>query len=133
MCVLYLQYTKYISSLLIVIFTSFMPFLCLCLFVSALGLHCCVGFFLVAVSGGYSLFRFRSFSLGQILLLRSTDFRAGRLQQLRCMGSVVVVPRLQSTGSVVVAHSLVTPHHVGSSQTWDQTHVSCIGRQILYH
>ena len=32
MCVLYLQYTKYISSLSIVVFTSFMPFLC-CVFI----------------------------------------------------------------------------------------------------
>ena len=29
--------------------------------------------------------------------------------------------------------SLVTPKHVESSQTRDQTHVPCIGRQILYH
>ena len=28
---------------------------------------------------------------------------------------------------------LVAPWHVGSSQTRDQSHVSCIGRQILYH
>ena len=28
---------------------------------------------------------------------------------------------------------LVAPHHVGSSQTWDQTHISCRDRQILYH
>lgn len=28
---------------------------------------------------------------------------------------------------------LVAPHHVGSSQTWDRTHISCTDRQILYH
>ena len=28
---------------------------------------------------------------------------------------------------------LVAPQHVESSQTRDQTHVSCIGRQILIH
>ena len=28
---------------------------------------------------------------------------------------------------------LVAPHHVGSCRIRDQTHVSCIGRQILYH
>ena len=28
---------------------------------------------------------------------------------------------------------LVAPQHVESSQTRDQTHVPCIGRQILYH
>jgi len=33
-----------------------------------------------------------------------------------------------------VAHmGLVVLQHVGSSQTRDQTHVSYIGRQILYH
>ena len=29
--------------------------------------------------------------------------------------------------------NLLAPRHVGSSQTRDPTHVSCIGRQILYH
>ena len=28
---------------------------------------------------------------------------------------------------------LVAPKHVGSSRTWDQTRVSCIGRHVLYH
>ena len=28
---------------------------------------------------------------------------------------------------------LVAPRHVGSSQTWAQTHVPCIGRWILNH
>ena len=28
---------------------------------------------------------------------------------------------------------LVAPQHVGSSRTWAQTHVPCIGRQILNH
>ena len=28
---------------------------------------------------------------------------------------------------------LVAPQHVGSSWTRDQTHVSCIGRKILYY
>ena len=37
------------------------------------------------------------------------------------MASVVVVPRLQSTGSIAA------PRHVGSSQTRDRTHVSCNG------
>ena len=39
---------------------------------------------------------------------------------------------LQSAGSVVLAH-LVTPQHVGSSQTRTRTHVPCIGRWILNH
>ena len=37
---------------------------------------------------------------------------------------MVSAPRLESTGSVVVAHRLkVTPQHMGSSQIRDRTHV----------
>ena len=34
-------------------------------------------------------------------------------------GSVVVIPRLQSTGSIAVAHGFAAQQHVGSSQTRD--------------
>ena len=54
--------------------------------------------------------------------------RVLRLQELQHMGSVVVAPGLWSTGSTVVRHKPSC-----SSQTGDQTIVSCIGRQILYH
>ena len=45
--------------------------------------------------------------------------------------------QLQSAGSrhacsVLVSMGLVAPQHVESSRTRDQTHVSCIGRWILY-
>ena len=46
------------------------------------------------------------------------------------MGSVVAAPRLQSTGSVVVAHG---PSCSEAGGTRDRTGVSCIGRRILYH
>ena len=46
------------------------------------------------------------FSLWWPLSLRSTDSRAHGLQQLRCVGSEVVTPGLQSTGSVVAVHRL---------------------------
>ena len=36
-------------------------------------------------------------------------------------------------GSVVVAHGLCCPWHVGSSQSRDWTHVPCVGRWILNH
>jgi len=56
------------------------------------------------------------------------------LQQLQRVGSEVSVPRLESTGSVVLTHGLVTPQDVGSSSpTRDQTRVSFIGRPILNH
>ena len=49
------------------------------------------------------------------------------------MGLVYVAHRLQRTGSVVVAHDLVTLWHVESSLIRDQTCVPCFGRQILMH
>ena len=48
-------------------------------------------------------------------------------------GSVVVVPGLQSRGSVVWHTGSATPWHVGSSWTRDQTCVPFIGRQTVYH
>ena len=47
-----------------------------------------------------------------------------------CRGQV-----LGCTGSVAVAHcmGLVAPRHVESLQTWNQSPVSCMGKQILYH
>ena len=41
------------------------------LFSAVLGLHCCLGFSLVAVSGGYSVVVALGFSLRWLLLLRS--------------------------------------------------------------
>ena len=67
------------------------------------------------------------------LLLRNTDSRARRLQQWQHTGSGVVVTRLYSTGSIVVAHEPSLSSACGSSRIRDQTRVSCIGRQILYH
>ena len=54
--------------------------------------------------------------------------------------SVVVARGLRSCNAGFRAQAqllwhmgLVAPQHVGSSQTRDQTHVPCIGRQILNH
>ena len=41
-----------------------------------------------------------------MLLSRSSGSRAFRLLWLRCMGSVIAVPRLWSTGLIVVAPGL---------------------------
>ena len=51
----------------------------------------------------------------------------------RYVVSVAADGRLPSICSVVVAQGLRCSVYVGSSQIRDQTHVSCIGRQILYH
>ena len=84
-------------------------------FVAACGLS------LVAVCGGYSLLRCAGFSLRWLFLLQSTGSRCTsfsscgtQAQKLWCMG-------------------LIALRHVGPSQTRAQTHVPCIGRQILNH
>ena len=69
---------------------------------------------LVVVSRGYFLLQCMGFSLQWLLLLWSTGFRVCGLWYLWLMGLVVM-------------------WHVGSSQTSDQTHVLCLGRQILNH
>ena len=69
---------------------------------------------LVAVSRGSFLLQCTGFPLQRLLLLWSTGFRECRLQSLWLMG-------------------LVALWHVESSQTSDQTHVLCLGRQILNH
>ena len=66
------------------------------LFLAALCLHCSMGFSLVAESRGYSLVTSTGFSLLWLLWLPSSGSRH--------VGSLVASPRLQSTGSVVMAH-----------------------------
>ena len=46
------------------------------------------------------------FSLQWFLLERNMESRMRGLQELRSVGPVVAVPRLESTGSVVVMHGL---------------------------
>ena len=72
------------------------------------------------------------FSLRWLPLLQSPSSRAHGLQQWWRGGSAVAAPALYSTGSIVWPTGLAAPRHVGSSQTRDQTCVSCIDRQILY-
>ena len=62
------------------------------------------GFSLVVASGGTLQLQCTGFALQWLLLLWSTDSRVLRLQQLQCMGSVVMIPMLQSMGSIVVVH-----------------------------
>ena len=63
------------------------------------------GFILVAVHGGYSSLQCAGFSLLWLLLLQSTGSRAQQFQSWH-EGSIVLVPRLQSTGSTPVAHGI---------------------------
>ena len=88
-----------------------------------------VGFLLVAVSEGCSL-----------VVAPATLILAASLvgEHMLCGGwaAALVVPGLESTGSVVVAHGprgSVAPWHVGSSWTRDRTPDSCTGSRTLYH
>ena len=67
-----------------------------------LGLHCCKCFPLAVESGRYSSF----VVLRLLIAMAPMDSRVHRLQKLWQMGSVVVAPRFQSTGSIIVAHRL---------------------------
>ena len=73
-------------------------------------------FSLVAESEGLSLVVGVGFSL-HWLLLRSAGSRARGLQWFWHESSVVVVPELWSTSSVVVVYGVITLWHVETSQT----------------
>ena len=64
-------------------------------------------------SWGYSLIEVVGFSLQWLLSLQSTGSRVPGFQWLQQVGSVVVAPRLQSTGLVIVAHRLSCPAACG--------------------
>ena len=59
-------------------------------------------------------------------MLWSTGSTAHGLQELWLQGSRAQSQKLWRTG-------LIALQHVGSSQIRDQTHVSCIGRWVLYY
>ena len=66
------------------------------------------------------------FSWWWLLLLRSTGSRTFGLQSLQLPGSRAQAQSLWHM-------DLDAPQHVGYFWTRDRTHVSCIGRRILYH
>ena len=84
------------------------------------------GFSLVVESGGYSLVGVQACCKEQTQ--EHLDFRSCGMwaHQLQIPGSGAQAQLLWHTG-------LVAPGPVGSSWTRNQTCVSCIGRQILYH
>ena len=94
------------------------------LFLTVLGLHCGAGFCLVAASEGWSLVAALGCSLQWLLLLPQA--LAHGASSVAVLGSKTQAQWLRHMG-------LVALRHVGSSWIRDQTSVSCIGRQILYH
>ena len=94
------------------------------LFLAVLGLLCCPGFSLVAVSRGYSVDEVCSLLSAVASLVAEQGSRV-------CRVSMVAAPRLERTGSIVEAHRLSCFRAYGILLIRDQTRVSCIGRWIL--
>ena len=69
------------------------------LVLAGLGLRCCAGFSLVSESGSQAS--------------HCGGFACCQAWALGCVASVAVVRRLQSTGSIVVAHGLSCPEACG--------------------
>ena len=86
-----------------------------------LGLHCYVGFSLVAAIGGYSSCGVGASHFGGCSCCRAWALGAPALV-VAALVSRAQAQKLWCTG-------LVGPWHVGSSQIRDQTCVSCIGRK----
>ena len=90
-----------------------------------LGLHCLMGFSLVVASRGYPSWQQASPCHG---------FSCWGVQVLGHKGFISRGPRGSGTEAQRTWHTdLAALQHVESSRTRDQTRVSCIGRQILYH
>ena len=73
------------------------------------------------------------FSLWGLLLFWSMDSRVHRLQQFSTWAQQLWLPGSRAQAQQLWRTDLEAPWHAGSSWIRDQTHVSCIGRWILYH
>ena len=75
---------------------------------------------------------FSSFSQWRLLSsFRALASRWGGIPCCKARASEVAAPQLWSTGLIVVVHGLSCSWHTGDSRTRGQTHVLCIGRQVL--
>ena len=77
-------------------------------FLAVLNLHCCAGFSLVVESRGYSPVVVCGFFIAvtSFCCRQNISSRVCKLQQLRHVGSVVVISEFQSTCSIVVTRGL---------------------------
>ena len=116
------------------------------LFLAALGLRCCAWAFSSCSEQGLLFIVVCGLLIAVASLVAEHGLQVRGLQQLWRVGSavaahgpqstwasVVVACRLQSAGSVVVAHGLSCSAALGSSWTRAGTRVPCIGRWILNH
>ena len=87
---------------------------------------------LIHGSSGSSLLP-AGFSLQRLLFLHATGTRARRLQQSGAWTQQSWVPGSRAQAQQWQPVGLAALWHVASSLIRDQTHISCIGRLILYH
>ena len=85
---------------------QFSKTLFLYLFLAVMCLRCCTGFLQLQQAGATLQLRYTGFPQQWLLFLRSTGSRVSGLQELRHLGFIVAVPRLQSTSSIAVAQGL---------------------------
>ena len=81
------------------------------LFLAVLGLHCCVGFSLVAMSRGYSVIAIHRLLTAAASLVAEHRLQARWLQQPWHVGSAAMARGLSSRGSWALEHS---PNSCGS-------------------
>ena len=115
------------------LFLNFYLFILIFIFLSVLGLHCCVRAFSSCGKQGLLFVVVCGFLIAVTSLVVEHGLQVCGLsscgtwaQQLWLTGSRAQAQQLWCTG-------LVAPQHVGSSRTRDRTRVPCIGRRILNH
>ena len=116
------------------LFICLFMYLCIYLFMAALGLRCCAPAFSSCGGQGLLFAAVRGLLTAVASLVVEQGLQVHGLQQLWCVraqqlwfaGSRAQAQQLWRTG-------LVALRHVGSSRTRARTHVPCIGRRILNH
>ena len=100
---------------------------------AALDLRCCAQTFSSCSKRGILFIAVRWLLIAVASLVAEHGLQAHGLQQLWHAGSVVVARRLQSAGSVVMAHGLSCSAACEIFPDQGSTCVPCIGRRILNH
>ena len=115
-------------------FHFFLNFIYISLFLAVLGFHCCCsGFSLGAESGGYFLAAVHGCLIVEAALAAEHGLQGVSASVAVAPGSVIAAPRLYRQAQYVWPMGWVALWHMSSSQIWDWTCVSCIGKQTLHH